>query len=473
MMFNNTLDPFFEFLCNYKPQNDGFVIDGVYYRWIKDYVRSACPKMDCNNCLIEAENEDCIEDIFTPLDGNLRHLYAAYLINNKYDHDKLKETLKAFEENQDVLEYMFSWLRQDYKPFKAFFNFNKYLGALHDWGYKLEAAQRMKYWAEYAVFLSDYKPRYEGFELYGVHYYDLSHFLHAVCKKINKISCIICPIFAELGFKGSKEEPCWHNDKLLKSNKIKIIYLSWWLLMGLTPDNETIQDMMMDFDKNWVAASALFSYINDGRYKIVYMPGLGWQVKDLKKENESGAYAAPPNKQETTWPLDKSYNELDAEVKIVKPTDSGLTKLDFSGPLTMTMSTDDIDEVDMNKILGNIIPEKDEKKDKSPADSIAESIAFTKKKIMEAIDSTALFKGVKEIEPECTMSLKLHKALKEKPTSNGAYWCACADVMDGNILEKCFWREVTFFNGMWCVDDGTLVLAWMALPPSQNPRFFF
>lgn len=68
--------------------------------------------------------------------------------------------------------------------------------------------------------------------------------------------------------------------------------------------------------------------------------------------------------------------------------------------------------------------------------------------------------------------LKLHKALREKPEDNGAYWCACADVMDGNVLEKCFWREVTFFNGMWCVDDGTLVLAWMALPPSQNPKDF-
>ena len=460
-MFNNALDPFFEFLCNYKPQNDGFIIDGVYYRWIKDYVRSACPKMDCNNCLIEAENEDCIEDIFTPLDGNLRHLYAAYLINHKYERDKLKEALKAFEENQDVLEYMFSWLRQDYKPFKAFFNFNKYLGALHDWGYKLEAAQRMKYWAEYAVFLSDYKPRYEGFELYGVHYYDLSHLLHKICKGIDSIDCLDCPFYKEIGLKGIA---CWYSDELPKSNKIKIIYLSWWLLMGLTPDDETIQDMMMDFDKNWVAASALFSYINDGRHKIVYTPGLGWQVKDLKKKDKSGAYTAPPSKQETTWPLDKSYSELDAEVKIVKPPDSEIVKLDFSGPLTITMDTDDINKVDMNKILGNITLKEDEKKDEDLTDVLTTYGAGT----------VSLIKSEKEkvTEPEGTMCLKVHKALKEKPTSNGAYWCACADVMDGNILEKCFWREVTFFNGMWCVDDGTLVLAWMALPLSQNPKDF-
>lgn len=45
--------------------------------------------------------------------------------------------------------------------------------------------------------------------------------------------------------------------------------------------------------------------------------------------------------------------------------------------------------------------------------------------------------------------------------------------MDENVLDKCFWREVTSFNGMWCVDDGTLVLAWMTLPPSQNPKDFF
>lgn len=441
-MFNNTLDPFFEFLCNYKPQNDGFVIDGVYYRWIKDYVRSACPKMDCNNCLIEAENEDCIEDIFTPLDGNLRHLYAAYLINNKYDHDKLKETLKAFEENQDVLEYMFSWLRQDYKPFKAFFNFNKYLGALHDWGYKLEAAQRMKYWDEYAEFLSFYKPRHDGFELDDIHYYGLSQFLHKICKGIDSVDCLSCPFYKEIGLKGIA---CWYSDELPKSNKLKVIYLSW-LLMELTPDDETIQDMMMDFDKNWVAASTLFSYINDGRYEMVCMPGLGWQVKDLKKKDKSGAYAAPPSKQETTWPLDKSYNELDAEVKIVKPPDSRLTKLEFSNPLTVTMNTDRIDEEKLVKILGE-----------NP---------------LSAINFTEV-KGEEEMDFECTMSFKIHKALREKPTSNGAYWCACADVMDGNILEKCFWREVTFFNGNWCVDDGTLVLAWMALPPSQNPRFFF
>lgn len=441
-MFNNALDPFFDFLCSYKPQNDGFIIDGVYYRWVKDYVRSACPKMDCNNCLIEAENEDCVEDIFTPLDGSLRHLYAAYLINHKYERDKLKEALKAFEENQDVLEYMFSWLRQDYKPFKAFFNFNKYLGALHDWGYKLEAAQRMKYWAEYAVFLSDYKPRYEGFELYGVHYYDLSHLLHKICKGIDSIDCLDCPFCKEIGLKGIA---CWYSDELPKSNKIKIIYLSWLLMEREALDDEIIHDIMMDFDKNWVAASALFSYINDGRHKIVYTPGLRWQVKDLEKKDESGAYTAPPSKQETTWPLDKSYSELDAEVKIVKPPDSGLTKLEFSDPLTVTMNTDGIDEEKLVKILGE-----------NP---------------LSAINLTEV-KGEEEMDSECTMSFKVHKALKEKPTSNGAYWCACADVMDGNILEKCFWREVTFFNGMWCVDDGTLVLAWMALPPSQNPKDF-
>lgn len=119
--------------------------------------------------------------------------------------------------------------------------------------------------------------------------------------------------------------------------------------------------------------------------------------------------------------------------------------LRFSGPLTIMMGTDKIDEEKVAKILGE-----------QPLGVISLTEAG----------------GEEEMNSECTMSIKVHKALREKPENNGAYWCACADVMDGNILEKCFWREVTFFNGMWCVDSGTLVLAWMALPPSQNPKDF-
>ena len=443
-MFDNELNPFFDFLCSYKPHNDGFIIDGVYYRWVKDYVRYACIKLNCYgcNCLLVPEEGGCIEDISAPEGGSLYHLYAAYLINHEYEQDRINDALRAFEENQDILEYMFSWLKQDYTPYKAFFNFSKYLGALHDWGYTLEAAQKMKYWNEYAEFLSEYEPRYDGFELCGVHYYDLSHLLHKVCRKIDQYACIICPVFKEIGLKG---ENCWHNHELPKSNKLKVIYLSWLLMENEIPDGEVVHDVMTDFDKNWVAATALFSYINDERYKMIYTSGLGWQVEDLKMKDKSGAYAAPPSKQETIWPLDQSYSELDAEVKVVEPKDSETIMLKFSEPLTMTMNTEGIDEEKLAKILGEL-----------PVGVI----------------SPAEVGGEEEMDSECTMSFKVHKTLREKPESNGAYWCACADVMDGNVLEKCFWREVTFFNGMWCVDDGTLVLAWMALPPSQNPKFF-
>lgn len=474
-MFDNGLDPFFSFLLSYKPHNDGFIIDGVYYRWVKDYVRYACIKVNCYgcNCLLVPEDGGCIEDIPAPKDGNLYHLYAAYLINHEYEQDRVKDALRVFEENQEILEYIFSWLKQDYKTNKAFFNWYKFLGALHDWGYKLEAVQRMDYWETYAEFLSEYKPRYEGFELCGIHYYGVSQLLPKVCRQIDEIACTACPFFKEIGLKGVA---CWYNDELPRSNKLKIIYLSW-LLMERPQSDKVIHDMMMDFDKNWVAASALFSYINDERYKMVYTSELGWQVKDLKKKNESGAYAAPPSKQETTWPLDQSYSELDADINVVKPKDSEIVKLEFFGPLTMTMDTEGIDEEKLVKILGEqplgaITLEENKTGDRDLVGMMAEAVAATKEKILETVESTGLFKGVKEMDSEITMSFKIHKALREKPENNGAYWCACADVMDGNILEKCFWREVTFFNGSWCVDDGTLVLAWMALPPSQNFRTF-
>ena len=116
MMFDNALDPFFDFLCSYRPKDDGFVIDGIYRRSIDDYAVAVCLKTNCYGCYITSKDEDCINDIFTPQDENLRRLYAAYLINHEYRYDELKEALEAFEENQDILEYMFNWLRQDYKP---------------------------------------------------------------------------------------------------------------------------------------------------------------------------------------------------------------------------------------------------------------------------------------------------------------------------------------------------------------------
>ena len=269
MMAGNALEPFFNFLCSYRPKDDGFVIDGIYYQLIKDYVKVACLKTNCYGCYITSKDEDCIDDIFTPQGGSLRNLYAAYLINHEYGYDGLKEALETFEENQDILEYMFNWLRQNYKPAEAFFNFSKYLSALRDWG-----------------------------------------------------------------------------------------------------------------------------------YKSAHMSSSG---------------------KETPGILDSSY------------------------PLTMTINTDGISKDEFARILGEI-----------------------------PLGATRLTEGKEEAtESEGMMYLKVHKAIKEKPTSNGAYWCACADVMNGNVLEKCFWREVTFFNGMWCVDDGTLILAWMALPPSQNPNDFF
>ena len=281
MIAYNALDPFFYFLCSYKPKDDGFMIDGIYYRWIKDYVGVA-RKINRYDYTDIFKNKDCIDDIFTPQDGILRHLYAAYLINHGYEYDELREALETFEENQDILEYMFNWLRQNYKPSEAFFSFGKYLGALRDWGYKS------------------------------------------------------API------------------------------------------------------------------------------------------SSSG--------KETPRILDEFY------------------------PLTMTINTDGIGKDELAKILGehplSFVDDFDEK-------------------LLKAFEPIRSFKGAKEVESECTICLKVHKAIKEKPTSNGAYWCACADVMDGNVLDKCFWCEVTFFNGMWCVDDGILVLAWMAQPPRQNPKDFF
>lgn len=280
-MVDNALDPFFNFLCSYRPENDGFIIDGIYYRWIKDYVGVA-RKINRYDYTDIFKNKDCTDDIFTPQDGILRHLYAAYLINHGYEYDELREALETFEENQDILEYMFNWLRQNYKPAEAFFNFSKYLGALRDWGYKL------------------------------------------------------APMSS--------------------------------------------------------------------------------------------------SEQETSRILDEFY------------------------PLTMTINTDGVNKDELAKILGE------------------QHLSFVddfEEKPLKAFEPIRSFKGVKEVESECTICLKVHKAIKEKPTSNGAYWCACSDVMDGNVLDKCFWCEVTFFNGMWCVDDGTLVLAWMTLPPSQNPKDFF
>ena len=281
-MVDNALDPFFDFLCSYRPKGDGFVIDGIYYQLIKDYVGVACLKINCYDYHIISKDEGCIDDILTLQGGNLRHLYAAYLINQGYKYDEVEEALEAFEENQDILEYMFNWLKQDYKPTEAFFSFSKYLGALRDWGYKLAPT--------------------------------------------------------------------------------------------------------------------------------------------------------PPSEQEATRILDESY------------------------PLTMTINTDGINKDELARILGE-----------QPLSYVDDF----KEKLLKAFEPIRSFKGVKEVEPECTMYLKVHKAVKEEPTSNGAYWCACADVMDGNVGVTCFWREVTFVNGVWCVDDGTLVLAWMALPPSQNPKDFF
>ena len=120
MTFDNALDPFFDFLCSYRPQGDGLVIDGIYYRSIDDYAVAVCLKTNCYGCYITSKDEGCIYDIFTPQDENLRRLYVAYLINHEYGHDELKEALEIFEENQDILEYMFNWLRQDYKPTEAF-----------------------------------------------------------------------------------------------------------------------------------------------------------------------------------------------------------------------------------------------------------------------------------------------------------------------------------------------------------------
>lgn len=265
MTFDNALDPFLNFLCSYRPKDDGFVIDGIYHRSIEDYVEVAYLKTNYYGYHVASENEYYNDDIFTSQERSLRRLYVAYLINHEYEYDKLKEAFEAFEENQDILEYMFNWLRQDYEPTGAFFSFSKYLSALRDWGYK--------------------------------------------------------------------------------------------------------------------------------------------------------SSSTPSSEQETDRILDESY------------------------PVTMTIDTDEIDKDMLAKILGE------------------QTLSFVKE--------------VKEAESECTMCLKIHKTVKEEPTSNGAYWCACADVMDGNVGETCFWREVTFVNGVWCVDDGTLVLAWMALPPSQNPKDFF
>lgn len=268
MTFDNALDPFFNFLCSYRLENDGFVIDGIYYQRITDYLGVA-RKINRYDYVDIFKNEDCADDIYIPQDRILRNLYAAYLINHKYEYDKIEEALETFEENQDILEYMFNWLRQNYKPAEAFFNFSKYLDALRDWGYKLA-------------------PMSSG-------------------------------------------------------------------------------------------------------------------------------------EQETTRILDESY------------------------PLTMTINTDGINKDEFTRILGEM-----------------------------PLGAISPIEGKEEAtESEGMMCLKIHKAVKEKPMSNGVYWCACADIMDGNVLDKCFWREVTFVNGVWRVDDRTLVLAWMALPPSQNPKDFF
>ena len=75
-MVDNALDPFFNFLCSYRPHNDGFIIDGIYYQLIKDYVGVACLKTNCCGCYITSKDDDCIDDIFTPQVGNLRNLYS-------------------------------------------------------------------------------------------------------------------------------------------------------------------------------------------------------------------------------------------------------------------------------------------------------------------------------------------------------------------------------------------------------------
>lgn len=70
--------------------------------------------------------------------------------------------------------------------------------------------------------------------------------------------------------------------------------------------------------------------------------------------------------------------------------------------------------------MSAITLEENKTGDKDLVGMMADAVAATKEKILETVESAGLFKGVKEMDSEITMSFKVHKAIREKPEKK---WC--------------------------------------------------